>query len=332
MREYTVLLDPPVYTPGEQARSAAPVAAATTAPPVRRAAPGTPPAETAAPTSSASAPSTGASAAAGNGIRVGQGDTLTKIAREVVAQSTGSTTQANVDQAMIALYRSNPDAFGGNINVLRQGAILRVPNADQIAALNQKQAMGEVHRQMDAWRGSEAAGAPAAGHLRLVTPSAGGSATGAGAASTESNSAETQALKDRVNDLRVQAGRGSIGCIEIRNNELNALQQKLGNAKHAGTPGRRPPRSSSRRPPCRTAGTGGRRAAGRHPGTGYSGDTPPAEPPVTAVPPPSETSSPTPPVVPPATPPVKKPAAVAAGGFRVMDRLDRRQLVVAGWP
>src|ERR1700676_743364 len=32
MREYTVLLDPPVYTPGERASSAAPVAAATTAP------------------------------------------------------------------------------------------------------------------------------------------------------------------------------------------------------------------------------------------------------------------------------------------------------------
>src|SRR6204780_1143959 len=32
MREYTVLLDPPVYTPGESASSAAPVAAATTAP------------------------------------------------------------------------------------------------------------------------------------------------------------------------------------------------------------------------------------------------------------------------------------------------------------
>src|ERR1700738_2549559 len=37
MREYTVLLDPPVYTPGETASSAAPVAApVTAAPPVRR--------------------------------------------------------------------------------------------------------------------------------------------------------------------------------------------------------------------------------------------------------------------------------------------------------
>src|SRR5450755_2535923 len=41
MREYTVLLDPPVYTPGETASSAAPVAAATTAPSAPAAAPPT---------------------------------------------------------------------------------------------------------------------------------------------------------------------------------------------------------------------------------------------------------------------------------------------------
>src|ERR1700719_4298245 len=39
MREYTVLLDPPVYTPGETARSAAPVTAPTVAAPAARPAP-----------------------------------------------------------------------------------------------------------------------------------------------------------------------------------------------------------------------------------------------------------------------------------------------------
>src|SRR5450755_4335466 len=57
MREYTVLLDPPVYTPGETASSAAPVTAPTSAPaPVRRAAP--------APAATAAAPSAVAPAAA----------------------------------------------------------------------------------------------------------------------------------------------------------------------------------------------------------------------------------------------------------------------------
>src|SRR5450631_649119 len=59
MREYTVLLDPPVYTPGERASSAAPVAAATTAPALAAAAPArtkpAPAAATQAPTPDASA-------------------------------------------------------------------------------------------------------------------------------------------------------------------------------------------------------------------------------------------------------------------------------------
>ncbi len=57
---------------------------------------------------------------------------------------------------MIAVYRSNPDAFGGNINILRRGAVLRLPGADEIAALNQTEAISEVHHQMEAWRGSAA--------------------------------------------------------------------------------------------------------------------------------------------------------------------------------
>ncbi|MDP9012678.1 MAG: peptigoglycan-binding protein LysM, partial [Pseudomonadota bacterium] len=253
MREYTVLLDPPVYTPGESAASAAPVTAPTSAaPPARRTPPATPSAAPPSPTaadSSVTAPSAvtappamGASATA-NSIRVGKGDTLSKIVRNLRG---GSTSQADADQTMIALYRSNRDAFGGNINVLRQGAILRVPDADQIAALNQKEAMGEVRRQMDAWRsGESAAGAPN-GHLRLVTPTAGGSATGAGnssSANANASSAETQALKDRVKDLEGQLAETK-RLIDIRNSELSALQHKL------GTPATPPPATTAVPPPA----------------------------------------------------------------------------------
>src|ERR1700737_4228044 len=137
MREYTVLLDPPGYTPGESASSSASVTAPTTspttaAPPVRRTAPVAPPPAAPSPAapgnSSVAAPQSLGSSAA-NGIRVGKGDTLTKIARNLRA---GAATEADVDQTMIALYRSNRDAFGGNINVLRQGAILAVPARAQM--------------------------------------------------------------------------------------------------------------------------------------------------------------------------------------------------------
>jgi pilus assembly protein FimV len=230
MREYTVLLDPPVYTPGETPSNSAPVTAPTVAAaPARRAAP----APAASPPAAARAPAASQSGAAseapitGSTYRVGDGDTLTKIARSLHADS-----PANIDQTMMALYRANPDAFGGNINILRRGAVLRVPGADQIAALNQSQATDEVHRQMDAWRSAGGA-APAGGHLRLVTPSSGGGAAGGGA--PNASNAEAQALRDRVKDLEGQLAE-SHRLIDIRNSELSALQRKLGVPATAPTP------------------------------------------------------------------------------------------------
>src|SRR6202000_2564943 len=127
--------------------------------------------------------------------KVAQGDTLSKIAR-----SMRSGTHGELDQTMIAMYRANPDAFGGNINILRRGAVLRVPGGDEIAAMNQTEAMSEVRRQMDAWRGNSASAS--SGHLRLVTPGAG---SGTSNASSESaSSGEAQALQGRVKDLEGQ--------------------------------------------------------------------------------------------------------------------------------
>jgi pilus assembly protein FimV len=252
MREYTVLLDPPVYTPGERASTAAPVAAATTTPAA------TPPARTkttpvaaspaassdtetaAAPrrtrrspgrsegsassastaSSAGAAPSTAgaeASGAVGDSYRVAQGDTLTKI-----AHSLRSGSKAEIDQTMIAMYRANPDAFAGNINILRRGAILRVPGGDEVAALNQTEAIGEVRRQMDAWRGASAA-APN-GHLRLVTPGAGGGASNSPGDSAASG--EAQALKGRVKELETQLA-DAHRLLDLKNNELSELQRKL---------------------------------------------------------------------------------------------------------
>ena len=300
MREYTVLLDPPVYTPGETASSAAPVAAPTSA--ARRPAPASAPAPVSAavvnvpagrapavtqPSSTAAAQPTGS--ISGSTYRVAEGDTLTKIARSLHG------SPANVDQTMMAVYRANPDAFGGNINVLRRGSVLRIPGADDIAAMNQTEALSEVHRQMDAWHG--ASGAASGGHLRLVTPSArSGSGTGAGTAGTGAGSsagsgsppAEAQALKDRVRDLEGQLAE-SHRLIDIRNGELSALQRKLGVPATAPS-AQTPPQAAVTPPPVAT--------------------TPPVST-STAVPPPAESTA-TP--VPVAVAPVvhKKPDAASA--------------------
>jgi len=343
MREYTVLLDPPVYTPGENAGSSAPVTAPsasspqtspntaasgepTTAPSPSSAATSEPtplpksgrrsrshrssgsssapaassesapaPAPSAAAESAPAAEASSSEAAAGmpSTVTVAKGDTLSKIAHSLRAES-----RPDVDQTMIALYRANPSAFGGNINVLRQGAVLRVPGADDIAALNQKEAMGEVHRQMDSWRAN--AGAPdSGGHLRLVSPTAAGTGTAAAAAAAPSsgNSSDSQALRDRVKDLEGQLAE-SKRLIDIRNAELSELQQKLGGAP-AGK--NAPPVIKPLPPPV----------ASTPPPASATPATPPPTaaappPPVTAPPPPETTVTPTPP---PATPVVKKPVA-----------------------
>ena len=167
---------------------------------------------------------------------------MTKIAR-----SLRSGSKADIDQSMIAMYRANPDAFGGNINILRRGAVLRVPGADEIAALNQAEAISEVRRQMDAWRGT--GGAEASGHLRLVTPGAGGGTSNS--VSDSASSGEAQALKGRVKDLEGQLA-DAHRLLDLKNSELSELQRKLGapvTAPAAPTP---PPQTATAPTPAPT--------------------------------------------------------------------------------
>ena len=139
----------------------------------------------------------------------------------------------NIDQTMMALYRANPDAFGGNINILRRGAVLRVPGADR-------------NRRPESERGDERSASSdgcvarrqrrprPSGHLRLVTPGAGGGATGSGEASAAN--AEAQALKDRVKDLEGQLA-DSHRLIDIRNSELSRPAAQARRAADGADPG-----------------------------------------------------------------------------------------------
>ncbi len=243
MREYTLLLDPPVYSPGETAAGTAPVTAAVTAPTPRAKAPA--PAVQSAP--AAAAPNSAETMPApprpvtetqpfaetssrlpigAEGYQVKPGDTLSKIAASL--NNGGSKPQ--IDQTMIALFKDNPQAFDRNINILRKGSILRIPGADEIAALNQREAISEVNRQMSAWR-SGAEEPTATGRLRLVTPTArGGNGTSDAAhprPDAGNANSETVALKDRVKDLESQLAE-SHRLLDLKNSELADLQHKLG--------------------------------------------------------------------------------------------------------
>ena len=54
---------------------------------------------------------------------------------------------------MLALLRANPDAFiNGNINRLKQGAVLRVPQSAELAQLGEDEAAALVRDQLAEWR------------------------------------------------------------------------------------------------------------------------------------------------------------------------------------
>lgn len=70
-------------------------------------------------------------------------DTLWDIALQVRPDSSVS-----VQQTMLAIQRLNTDAFiGDNINMVRRGQVLRIPDIEQIRALSAREAIGEVARQ-----------------------------------------------------------------------------------------------------------------------------------------------------------------------------------------
>src|SRR5690606_31455948 len=90
-------------------------------------APPQPQAPAPAPVPPPAAPPASQATAGGELAPVQRGQTLSEIASSLAAGSGHS-----LNQVMLALLRNNPDAFiGGNINLIRQGAVLRVPPGEE---------------------------------------------------------------------------------------------------------------------------------------------------------------------------------------------------------
>lgn len=155
VREYSALVNAPgvladAPPPPIQAPQAAPsdtIVQAPEPPPAVQAEPEPEPAP--APVTRASAAATGAGQ-----ITVRAGQTLSQLARELVPS-------VGLNQAMQALLQANPDAFiNGNINLLKQGAVLRTPAAPDLAQIEAAQADDFVRRQMAEWRQAREASRP----------------------------------------------------------------------------------------------------------------------------------------------------------------------------
>ena len=157
MREYTLLLDPPTATARAPAAAAPAVAPTLSAAPpepaptpartserkpapVRAEAEPAPPREPRTPRTAAAPAAAGADGA--DEYRVKAGDSLSKIAART--QRPG----VSLDQMLVSLYRSNPQAFvENNMNRLKSGVVLAVPSAETAKGASPSEARQVIQAQ-----------------------------------------------------------------------------------------------------------------------------------------------------------------------------------------
>jgi pilus assembly protein FimV len=235
VREYTFLLDPAELRSAQPAQVAAaePLQRPRSETPAARAADAAPassrpqrparapeqaaadsPAATPAPRARAGAPAAGApgadAPAAPSRVRVRPGDTLGRIAGRV------KPVDISLDMMLVALYRANPDAFiGNNMNRLKSGQILSVPDNDTLRGSGEGEAHGMVvahAADFNAYRsklaGQVATSAP------VKAPSASQSATGKISAKVEERPTAANESQDqlRLSKAVPSAGAGGQGA------------------------------------------------------------------------------------------------------------------------
>lgn len=272
LREYTLLMDLPVFSQEtakpvirKQATTPKPVAQPRqqSARPSSQSSPrpSSTPAEAQAkapkkPMSSDNTPSSSAPAATTYGP-VKSSDTLWEIALKV-----RPGRSISVHKTMLAIQRLNPEAFiNGNINLLRKGQVLRVPDSQQINELSRQEAVAQVATQNREWSDSKASttgpqldastrfdgdrpkSSKVEGRLTLAAANkveaardgqlgSGGSDSGTESLQNElaisleeldKSKRENAELNDRIRELEDQIGTME-RLIEVSNQELRALQ------------------------------------------------------------------------------------------------------------
>ncbi|MBO9549892.1 FimV/HubP family polar landmark protein [Pseudomonas sp.] len=203
--------------------------------------------------------------------------------RDTLWQIAARNTQGggSVQQTMIAIQALNPDAFiGNNINQLKVGQVLRLPDqqqaqsipqgeanrevAEQYAAWREGRRLGPRARQLDATRRAAADAAPeriAQGdNLRLVSPGkqAGGNSAKAisdklavAQESLDTSRRDNDELKSRVSDLQSQMDKLQ-KLIQLKNDQLARLEAQ-GAAPEAPPAGALPGEPNPAQPPAAEA-------------------------------------------------------------------------------
>ncbi|MDX1509543.1 MAG: FimV/HubP family polar landmark protein, partial [Woeseiaceae bacterium] len=269
LREYTVLLDPPTFAPpvtqsqpavtaptrsapadsGRIERQPPPPQPAAQAPAQTRPQPAQPPRTETRPVPSEPdakpqpvADDTPYDQSAGGDYVVQRGETLWGIASAMRPDS-----RLTMNQTMLAIFEANPGAFAGNINILRAGARLSMPSADDIYRIDRGYALEEAQRQHAAWdsgytptprpqprptidtEAEQVADTETQTTLELVPPDEEPTAveTGIDSGDSEVPMTREQEIEARIAELEAMDVPIQQSLIEIRDNELATLRQEL---------------------------------------------------------------------------------------------------------
>ncbi|NOX75195.1 MAG: FimV family protein [Gammaproteobacteria bacterium] len=256
LREFTVLVDPPVLSDEKPA-------------PIQQAAVTPTPAASARP-SSRPAPIRQRAQLAPEITRDGAltyGPVKYNDTLWVIASRMRPNESVTVNQMMMALVRNNPNAFyNGNVNQLKAGYVLRIDDLSSLTALNvakadtmverqrvewQARKSGKLMRQIDSPVGGQVAREGSAGtatgqsadqaRLKLVAPGSESGGSGSGgeevtqlkqdlllaAEALDANRQETEELKSRLTQMEEQL-EAMQRLIMLKDDEMLALQSRAG--------------------------------------------------------------------------------------------------------
>ncbi len=182
------------------------------------------------------------SAQAGERYLIRRDETLWKIAQRSKPEGT------SVHQTMLDIQRLNPNAFiGGNINRIKAGYVIYLPSSGDISSDDTSSAMAEVRQQNQDWREgvSHSQSAETGGSLRISTEpqAAAGSGQAAGDSLSESGSESDmtsmegleRAERDRAEvEDRLESMADQVDTLErivsLKDDQIAALQKALADA------------------------------------------------------------------------------------------------------
>lgn len=258
MREYTVLLDPPSYAASVDSLRPA-VSQPSQRPATRPESDAEPARASAAESATRPAPArTGSDGDAGPSDRDGAGETQTATTYRVrpsdtmwdIARRQRPSAGVSVQQMMLAIQERNPDAFiDNNVNLVREGAVLRIPSERQARRLSSREALSRVASQNREWRSmrrepavgqpqrapidatgrdrsDQVAGGDGRGTVTLVSPDSKGGVRDGDATGGRSGDANTAALQNELAIRDENLDRLKRENSELRS-RLNALDEQV---------------------------------------------------------------------------------------------------------